>query len=187
MGAVLDLERFDDDGSGGNAISVPPATYEDGYTAGHQDALKEQLELQDQLRKTLVQSLSDSVFGYQEAQAHFMTGMATYIEAVLGTVLPETLNLALHARLRAILIDGVEREANRPVTLRVPRQQLVPIGRIIADLGMTHVTLSCHDDLSEHAAFFVSESEELSLDLDAALIAIRDHSEILLQNSQEVS
>lgn len=187
MGVVLDLESFDERRTGSVASDIPPATYEDGYAAGHAAAFAEHSETQDQLRETLVQSLNDSAFGYQEAQSHFMSGMATYLEAVLGRVLPEALTPALHARIKAILVDGFERDAKRPVTLRVSPQQIAPIERIISELGMSHVTLSGQGDLTEHAAFVVTHDSETSLDLDAALTAIRDHSEILLQTSQEVS
>jgi hypothetical protein len=187
MGVVLDLESFDKRGPGSQASDIPPATYEDGYEAGHAAALAELSETQDQLRESLVQSLNDSAFGYQEAQSHFMSGMTIYLEAVLDKILPETLSPALHGKLRAILIDGMEQDAKRRVTLQVPFDQVEPIERIISEFGMSHVTLSGNSGLTDHAAFVVSCDSETSLDLDAALAAIRDHSEILLQSSQEVS
>ena len=187
MVLLLNLESFDDEQSGKGAPNVRPATYEDGYAEGHKAALVEQSELQVQLKESLVQSLNDSVFGYQEAQAHFISGMTRYLETVLNTLLPATLNSALHSKLKAILMEGVERDAQRPVMLRVSADQVEPVSHIISDLGMTHVSLSAHDDLSEHAAFVVSDDVELSLDFDAALSAIREHSEILLQTSKEVS
>lgn len=187
MVTLLNLESFDDEQSGSGFPKVPPATYEDGYEAGHKAALAAQSELQDQLKESLIQSLSDSVFGYQEAQVHFVSGMTSYLDAVLNTILPATLNSSLHSKLKAILMESVERDASRPVTLRVSAEQVEAVGHIISDLGMTHVSLSAQDDLNEHAAFVVSDDVELSLDLDAALTTIREHSEILLMTSKEVS
>lgn len=185
MGLVLNLESFDSQLD--KAQEAPPATYEDGYAAGLAEA-QAQFELdQSRLKESVVQALNDSVLGYQEAQSHFVIGMQTYLDAVFNCILPAVLAPALHAQLIQILKEGVTKDAQEPVKLNVSSDQFATVTRLVGDLGFTHIAVVKDASLSEHAAFITSQTRELSLDVDAALSAIKQQSAVLLEPMDKVS
>ena len=185
MVLAISLESFDNGHNPDATVTV--ATYEEGYVAG-QAAAQVQIEAeQTNLKETLVQTLNDSVFSYQEAQAHFVSGMQRYVAAILDTIIPATLTPALHAHLAQILAAWIEADAHAPITLKVSSDQAGVVGDLVAEMGLPHITVETDPDLTAHAAFVSSPERELSLDLEAALLAIAEKSQVLIQPMQEVA
>ena len=185
MGINLSLESFD------RQVDTPAEscarTYDEGYAEGQAAAKQSFEEEQTNFKEELIQILNDSAFGYQEAQAHFQSGMQIYLRSVFERVLPELRAPALHAELIAILNDGVKRAAEDQITLQVSSDQFGPVSALVAQMDFPHVQVSQSEDLKTHAAFISSPSREIALDVDAAVDAIAKHSAILLQPIEEVS
>jgi hypothetical protein len=188
MGAVLDLESFD-------KAEFKPEKYEPksdplyvaGFNDGRATAESEIAVEQNHMRASVVEGLTDGIFGYQEAQLHFLSGMTAYVDAVLEMVLPAVLTNGLHAQLRDLLIQALEVDADLPIELRLPVDQVIAFQAAVADLNLKHVTLIPDHSLTDHAAFITSKAGKTSLDLDRVLQAIKDHSEILKAPTAEVS
>jgi hypothetical protein len=188
MGAILNLECFDEATQESSKLNWAKKTsYEDGFKDGEMAAEVAIAARQSQLNRGVSEALSDSAFGYKEAQAHFLTGMTSYVEAILETVLPATLSHGLHMGLRGILIDALRVDADSAVALRLPPDQIDVFSTIIADLDLTHITLVPDEALTENAAFVFGAHCETSLNLDEVLQTIKDHTAILLEQSTEVS
>lgn len=188
MGAILRLESFDDDeGDFGATETEVTATYEEGFRDGEDAARAAMGTQQAQLSQAVVESLSDSTFGYQEAQTHFLAAMQTYVTAVLDRVLPATLSHALHVRLREVLLDALKTDASKPIVIGLPADQIDAFKVIINDLDLSHINLREDPNLTDHAAYLVNACTETSLDLDAVLAEIKHHTTILRTPSEEVS
>ena len=185
MGLILDLESFD--AKTHLDTAAPVASYEDGVVAGRDQAEAQFAQDQARLKESLVQALNDSVFGYQEAQAHFLSGMRAYVDALLCTILPVTLAPVLHAELQAILTEGFEKDAKEPVKLHVSPDQIEPVRALVVQLGFSHIDVCEDASLSAHAVFMAAENRALSIDVDAALAAIKEQSAVLLHPIEKVS
>ena len=185
MGIVLDLESFDT--STEHDADTPPASFEDGFAAGYADAERQFEANQSRLKETLILALNDSVFGYQEAQEHFVSGMQSYLEAVIDKILPAALVPALHANLLSVLTLAHQQNAQAPINLKVSTDQFLPVSELVNELELSHVSVEVDDALTTHAAFMSPSDRELTIDLDAALKAIKDHSAILFEPNEKVS
>lgn len=188
MGAVLDLESFDNQSADGVKSRPEVAfSYEDGVRDG-QMAAEQALHLeQTHLNAKVSEALVDAMFGYQEAQAHFSAGMTGFIEALLESFIPQLLAPALNLRLRQLLVDALDADASRPVVLRLPEGQVEAFRAIISDLDLSQLTIEADPSLGAHAAFFMGNGCETSIDFDALNEAIATHTAVLTTTVKEVS
>lgn len=188
MAVVLSLESFDIDRNNTSTQAFETqVSYDDGFKDGEAAATALFSKEQVTLRSVVVEALSDSTFGYQEAQTHFLNGIQEYLNTILNSVIPAILCHAFHAQLRDILRAALLEDVTSPIILRLPPNQLGAFAAIIDDLGCVHVDIQSDSDLTDHAAFFAGPGGETSLDLDALLENIKEYSAIMLQPSQKVS
>lgn len=188
MGVILNLESFDDQPMTSDVeIATAATTYEDGFQDGLAQAAATYEAEQLNLRANVVEALSDQNFGYLEAQTHFLEGMRSFLSTTLNVVLPEVLAPALHFKIRQLLLSAVERDAAKPIYLRLPPDQVAPCEAIIADLELNDLKIVADPNLTEHAAMISGAVGETSIDLDALLIAIHDSTRVIFEPSTEVS
>ncbi len=188
MGIVLNLESFDKLSNASSSDVIPvPATYEDGFQDGLEQAAATLETEQSSLRVAVVESLSDQAFGFQEAQNHYLGAMQSFVAAVLDVIIPETLSTALHLQVRSMLLAALQQDAEQQMELRLPPDQVAPCEAIIADLDLSGLRIEADASLSDHAALLSGSFAETSIDLDQLRAAIKVATSIILQPSTEVS
>jgi hypothetical protein len=188
MGAVLNLESFDDLAGASQAEQDEVvATYDDGVRDGKTAAQQANQREQAHIRASVGEALIDGMFGYREAQAHFTAGMTAYIDSILEQVLPQFLAPALHIRLRHLLVEALEKDAAQPILLRLPPDQILAFQAIVDDLDLSQVRVEPDATLNDHAAFFMGNGAETSIDFDALQQTIFAHSAVLIAPAKEVS
>lgn len=96
------------------------ASFEQGYTAGWDDAIRAQAEDQTRVTGVLGKNLEDLSFTYQEALVQMMSSVEPVFRGLIETVLPEAMMQTVGLKLAEELQDMTAEQLDQPVALVVP-------------------------------------------------------------------
>lgn len=178
MARLLQLEEFDTSESGAPSISAAEsedlrlAAYEQGFSAGWEDALVAQSADLARLRSDLGHSLSEMTFSFAEARSHVLASLEPLLRDMVNKVLPMTAHKALGAMILQELLPVAEGLTNAPVLVRT-----APVNRdIVADLLARETRLPlqvvAEPTLGEGQAYLKLGATEMNVDLDGVIDAI---------------
>jgi flagellar assembly protein FliH len=144
-------------------------SFEEGYRAGWDDAVKAQKDESSQVSSALAQRLSDLSFTYLEAQSAMTKSMMPLLQEMVSTVLPKLARQNLGAHL-AEQINGLVAEIGAvPVEIAVaPGQRAVVEPLIDGDHGLD-VTIVEDASLTEDQADIRFAENERQVDLGALI------------------
>lgn len=175
----LRLETFGADDQPAVAAAVPEPTdearlsaYDDGYSAGWDDALAARDDEVARCRDAVGQNLQTLGFAYHEARAHVLQSLRPLLEAMVAQLLPRLAAEALPPMVADVLMALAADCADRPVILRVH-----PHARSAIESFLTPQT-SLPIDLVEDAALAPGQvvlqagSAGARIDLDGAIAEI---------------
>ncbi|MFC3119241.1 ABC transporter ATP-binding protein [Jhaorihella thermophila] len=94
--------------------------YEEGYSAGWEDALSAQSKSQALLCEALGQRLCDLSFTYHEALTQMLAALEPVFQAIFETVLPRAWAMGQAARLTELAMTMARERAEGPIVLTVP-------------------------------------------------------------------
>lgn len=100
------------------------AAFEQGYSAGWEDAVQAQAQSRSQIAAELAKSLEDMSFTYHEAVSSMAQSLEPMFQSLTKAVLPETLDRGFAVRLVEQLTDMARTQIGQPM------QIFVPIGRV---------------------------------------------------------
>lgn len=107
--------------------------FEQGYSAGWEDAAKAQGEDQTRLSETLARSLEDLSFTYHEAVAHLTVAVEPVFRAIIDTALPAVMRHGfgetILAEFQAMAAQGLA----QPVIISLPPGSAAAIRPMIPD------------------------------------------------------
>jgi flagellar assembly protein FliH len=95
--------------------------YEEGYSAGWEDALSAQSQTQARLCEALSQKLCDLSFTYHEALTQMLAALEPIFQAIFETVLPRAWSAGQAARLAELATAMAKEQAEGPLVLKVPK------------------------------------------------------------------
>ncbi|KUJ78881.1 ABC transporter ATP-binding protein [Ruegeria profundi] len=122
------------------------AAFEQGYSAGWEDAVQAQEQSRGRVSDELARSLEDMSFTYQEATTRMSLSLEPMFQSLVDVVLPETLNRGFAARLVEQLCEMAQEQINQPM------QIFVPEGRVAEVEALLPQDLSSSTRVREHAA-----------------------------------
>lgn len=96
------------------------ASFEQGYTAGWDDAIRVQSEDKSRVIATLAQNLEDFSFTYQEALAQMTKAIEPVFQALMRKVLPEAMMQSIGALIVEQSLALARDQIEQPVMLVVP-------------------------------------------------------------------
>ncbi len=96
------------------------ASFEQGYTAGWEDAVRAQAEDQTRITGALGRNLEDMAFTYQEALMQMMAAAEPVFRGLVETVLPEALMQSVGEQIVQQCCEMAGGQAEQPVSLLVP-------------------------------------------------------------------
>ncbi len=150
------------------------ASFEQGYSAGWEDAFEAQEK--DQLRITgkLAESLGDLSFVHEEATAQLLASLEPVFGAVVDLVLPEIMVKAFGQHIVEQLCDMAGDQITGPATLVVPTGAGAALSPVLARELPLPVQISEDANLEKGRAFIRLGSVEREMDSTALLASIRD-------------
>ena len=96
------------------------ASFEQGYTAGWDDAFHAQENDQSRILGALGRNLEDLSFSYQEAHTQMIRMVTPILEALVKQVLPEVMQDTIGSLIVERVTQMIHEEAGRPISLVVP-------------------------------------------------------------------
>ncbi|MFD3188809.1 ABC transporter ATP-binding protein [Sedimentitalea sp. HM32M-2] len=96
------------------------ASFEQGYTAGWDDAIRAQAEDQTRITGALGGNLEDLSFTYQEALAQMMSSVEPVFRALVESVLPQAMMQTVGLQIVEQCSEMARQQIEQPVTLKVP-------------------------------------------------------------------
>jgi flagellar assembly protein FliH len=96
------------------------AAFEQGYSAGWEDAVQAQEQSRSQVSAELAKSLEDMSFTYHEAVTRMTLSLEPMFQSLVQVVLPETLDRGYAVRLVEQLADMARVQVSQPMQIFVP-------------------------------------------------------------------
>ena len=175
---ALRLEEFDDPQAPPAPASLAEdeariAAYEQGYSAGWDDAVAAQSDEQGRIRADLGRNLQALSFTYEEARQAILRALVPALTEAMATLLPETARAALAPHVGALMEPLVAQMADVPVTLLVHPDQFDRVQDVLAQGPNLPWALRGEPSLGEGQALLRWGDGGVRVDLDAACTRLR--------------
>ncbi len=144
------------------------AAYENGYTAGWDDAAAAQSEDQAKLQADLARNLQSLGFTYQEARVHVLRAIEPLMTEMVGRLLPAIAREALAPVVMAELMPMAAQLADTPVTLVLNPAARPAIEALLERAPGLPVILSEEPSLGEGQVYLRLGQQEAKIDLTRA-------------------
>ncbi len=96
------------------------ASFEQGYSAGWEDAIHAQAQDQTRITGILSRRLEDLSFTYHDALTQMLASVEPVFQSMINSVLPETMSQTFGQHIVQELFEMAQERAGQPVILEVP-------------------------------------------------------------------
>ncbi len=148
------------------------ASYEQGYSAGWEDAATAQAEDQARMRADIARNLQSLGFTFQEARVHVLRAVEPLLTEIVGRLLPETARAALAQIVLDTLMPLAEGRAETPVTLMLNPASRAAVESFLAKTTGLPLTIVEEPTLGEGQVYLRLGDAEAHIDLDGAIASI---------------
>lgn len=150
------------------------ASYEQGYSAGWEDAVAAQNDEKAKMSADLSHNLQALSFTYHEARAHILKSLEPLLTAIVAQVLPEIAKAGLPAVIQKTILPLADQAADTPIDLLFN-----PAARSVIEEFFLHgngppINLVEEPTLGEGQAFLRFGESETRIDLDGAVAEMKD-------------
>lgn len=150
------------------------AAFEQGYSAGWEDATAARKEEEAGLGADLARNLQALSFTFHEARAHVLGALQPLLITLVGRVLPTTARSALGPMVAELLRPLAERAAGTPVTLELNPAARPAVEAMLQGLPGPPLQVVEEPTLGEGQVYLRLGDHEDHIDLDQVIEAIRE-------------
>jgi flagellar assembly protein FliH len=144
------------------------AAYEQGYTAGWDDAAGAVSDDQSKLRAELARNMQALSFTYHEARSHVLRALAPLIAEMTGRILPEIAREALAPLVVETLMPLAEQAADAPVVIVLNPAARPAVEALLEETSGLPFTFREEPTLGEGQVYITLGDVETRIDLDRA-------------------
>ncbi|MGB3177421.1 MAG: flagellar biosynthesis protein [Albidovulum sp.] len=148
------------------------AAYEQGYTAGWDDAVAAQDQEVARLRADLGQNLQDLNFTYHEAHSHVLRTLEPLLQDMVTKVMPAIARDSLGPMVLEHLRPIAKEMANQPIVLVANPANRDLLERLVVHEVSFPITMREEPSLGEGQVHIRMNEEESRIDLDGVIAAI---------------
>ncbi len=148
------------------------ASYDQGYSAGWEDAVAAQSEEQGRMRADLSRHLQTLGFSYQEARIHVLKAIEPLLVEIVGRLLPDLARETLAPVVLEALMPMAEAMADTPITLVMNPAARPAIETLLDRATGLPLILQEEPTLSEGQVYLRLGTTETQVDLDRAISEI---------------
>lgn len=160
-------------------------SFEQGYGAGWDDAIKAQAETGKLLVDTVQQSLMDARFTRDQAMQSFIAATRPLLDQLVAKILPELGKRMLPHHVSALLTKAIEEASALPVEIRVSEDQHAAVSRLLDGKLPENASLVADPSLEAGQACCALGSSEKQVDLPGLVSEIADAVEAFYNSVQE--
>jgi flagellar assembly protein FliH len=146
--------------------------FEQGYSAGWDDAISARETEEARLRQAVLSSLSDLSFSYHEAHAHVLSAIRPLLLDMVRKVLPSIARDTLGPMIVDLIMPVAQDLAAEPVSITVSPSARGEVEAVLAGNLTMPVTVTEDAELSPGQAFLRLGRTETRVDLDGVVAAI---------------
>lgn len=175
---VFETEARGNTGSGTVVLDVVAleeaklASYDQGYSAGWEDAAAAQSDEQGRMRSDLGRHLQALGFSYQEARMHVLKAIEPLLVEIVGRLLPDIARETLAPVVLEALMPMAEAMADTPVTLVMNPAARPAIEQLLERATGLPLILQEEPTLGEGQVYLRLGTSETQIDLDRAIADI---------------
>lgn len=147
-------------------------SFEAGYQAGWDDAMKAQEDDKSRITAELGQNLQDMTFTYHEALSKLTTSFEPILSQVLEKLLPELQKAALGSHILEQISSLVKDAAGQPIEIVVAPSNIAKIEELAGDALAAPFEIVGETSLGDGQAFVRVGASERQIDLDAVLVGV---------------
>ncbi|MDX5349698.1 MAG: flagellar biosynthesis protein [Paracoccaceae bacterium] len=141
------------------------AAYEQGYSAGWEDASAAQQGDQTRIRADLARSLQSLSFTFQDARSHVLQAIRPLILEMTARLLPEVAREALAPTVLEALMPLAEEMGDTPLTLVLNSAVRERVEGLVARAVGLPVVIEEEDSLGEGQVYIRLGPQEITVDL----------------------
>lgn len=161
-------------------------SFEAGYQAGWDDAVKAHTTERDRIASETAQSLQDMSFTFHEANTKLFAAMRPLLRSIVTKVLP----VAAHATLAEQMVELLEKtladNAEGGIEIAVAPQQIDAMQETLSQKIKLPFVLTAEPTLSPGQVYLRANTEEREVNLDTVLAGLADALDaFFLQSRQE--
>ncbi|MFK7834715.1 MAG: hypothetical protein AB8B60_00715 [Sulfitobacter sp.] len=148
------------------------SSFEAGYQAGWEDAIKAQDHEETKLTADFVQHLQDLSFTYQEAYAKLTAGMQPLIMRMIKTVLPEAIHQGLGVQLVNQINGLLDAQSENVIELAVAPEKYASVDALLKEHMTIPFAITQEQSLSAGQVYLRVNKAEREINLDAVLVEV---------------
>jgi flagellar biosynthesis/type III secretory pathway protein FliH len=160
-------------------------SFEEGYGAGWDDAIKAQHDSGKLLVDTVQQSLIEARLVREDALQAFISATRPLLDGLVRKVLPALAEQTLPHHVAGLLSRAIEEAADLPLEIRVAEDQHAAVARLLEDRMPETARLVADPDLAAGQACCALGQSEKQIDLPGLLAEITDAVEAFYNSIQE--
>ena len=149
------------------------ASYEQGYSAGWEDAVAAQNDEKAKLSADLAYNLQALSFTYHEARAHILKSLEPLLTAILAQVLPEIAKAGLPTVIQKAILPLADQAADTPIDLLFNPAARSAIEAFFSNGNGPPINLVEEPTLGEGQVFLRFGESETRIDLDGAVAEMK--------------
>lgn len=142
------------------------AGFEQGYSAGWDDAAAAQQGDQSRMRADLARNLQSLAFTFQDARTHVLQAIRPLILEMVNRLLPEVAHEALAPTVLTALMPMAEKLADAPVTIVLNPEARLQVEDAVAQATGLPLVIEEEPSLSEGQVYIRFGTAETKVDLD---------------------
>ncbi|MCF6433066.1 ABC transporter ATP-binding protein [Leisingera sp. M527] len=163
------------------------ASFENGYSAGWDDAVTAKDQESSRISTELANSLEDLSFTYHEAQSQLLDSLDPMFKVLTSAVLPDAMAASFGHHIVDQLADMAKGQTDQPMQIVVAPGEAAPVRSLLPDNFSVPVTVQEDSVLSPGQAYLRIGSTECEINCDALLESIQDSIEAFTYHAKEDS
>ncbi|UWQ28669.1 ABC transporter ATP-binding protein [Leisingera sp. M523] len=163
------------------------ASFENGYSAGWDDAVTAKDQESSRISAELANSLEDLSFTYHEAQSQLLDSLDPMFKVLTSAVLPDAMAASFGHHIVDQLADMAKGQTDQPMQIVVAPGEAAPVRSLLPDNFSVPVTVQEDSVLSPGQAYLRIGSTECEINCDALLESIQDSIEAFTYHAKEDS
>lgn len=153
---------------GGSDPEQAARSFEAGYTAGWEDALRAEEETQNRISSEFARNLQDVSFSFHEARAHVLRSFEPLLNEIVGVLVPKLAQAALGPMIMEEIAPFAELAADTEIELLVPLGSEQVVRPLLEANPSVPVTLIEEQSLADGQAIFRTGKHQRKIDLSGA-------------------
>ncbi|MGJ8626855.1 MAG: hypothetical protein ACSHXB_07850 [Sulfitobacter sp.] len=160
-------------------------SFEDGYQAGWEDAVKAHEVAKDRIAADFAQNLQDMSFTFHEAFTKLGQAMKPLLTQIVTKVLPEVTNKIIVAQVLAQITDLMADQSENAIQIAVSPKNLDALTELLSEITNIPFELKGEPALGEGQVYLRVNTDEREINLDALLMGFSNALDAFFQQIEQ--